>query len=82
MFVINPKSLGIAGGIIWGVAMLLLTWLSMITGYATIFLSLMVDIYPGYSVSFFGSIIGLVYGFIDAFVFLFLLGWLYNFIEH
>lgn len=38
----------------------------------------MTGIYLGYSTSWLGSIIGLVYGFADGFISLFLLAWIYN----
>lgn len=75
---LNPIKLGISGGILWGLSLFIFTILAIYTGYPAKFLDLMADIYPGYSISWPGSIIGLVYGFADAFVGLFLLGWLYN----
>ena len=75
---IQPVKLGLAGGILWGLGMVLCTCLSLWTGYATQFLMLMADIYPGYTISFEGIAIGLVYGFLDAFIGLVLFGWLYN----
>jgi len=75
---LNPKSLGLAGGVLWGVSMFIMTLVSCYTGYGSMFLSLMADVYPGYEVSLFGSLIGLVYGFIDGFIGLFIFGWLYN----
>lgn len=73
-----PNRLGIAGGILWSLSIFLCTILAIYTGYPTQFLHLIASIYPGYSISWSGSFIGLLYGFIDAFVGLFLLAWLYN----
>lgn len=75
---LSAKRLGIAGGILWGVMMFLMTLANLWFGYGSMWLQLMADIYPGYEVSYVGSIIGLIYGFIDGFVGLFLIGWLYN----
>jgi hypothetical protein len=75
---LNPKKLCVSGGILWSICMFICTILAMYTGYFTQFLNLMASIYPGYSISWLGSIIGLAYGFVDAFVGLFLLAWLYN----
>lgn len=75
---VNPKALGLAGGILWGASMLIITFLNIYTGYASMWTALFVDVYPGYSVTFPGAFIGLVYGFFDAFIGLFILGWLYN----
>lgn len=75
---LNPLNLGISGGVVWGVSMFVCTILSMYIGYSTEFLNLMASIYPGYTITWWGSIVGLVYGFADAFIGLFILGWIYN----
>lgn len=75
---INSGALGVAGGIIWGLAMFFATILSIWTGYGTAFLSVMESVYPGYSISWGGCIVGAIYGFIDFFIGLSLIGWLYN----
>jgi hypothetical protein len=79
---LNAKNLGIAGGIIWGLGMFVLTLLSMATGYAQDFLNVIAAIYPGYSITFVGGLLGLVYGFLDAFVGLYLFALLYNWLEN
>lgn len=75
---LHSVKLGTAGGIIWGLCMFFTTIISMYTGYASQFLAILSDIYPGYTVSGWGCLIGLIYGFLDAFVGLFVLAWLYN----
>lgn len=75
---LNAKSLGLAGGVLWGAWMFIFTYISMFTGYGSMWAALMVDVYPGYEVTFIGSIIGLVYGFLDGFIGLYIFGWLYN----
>lgn len=75
---LKPTRLGLSGGILWGLSMFICTILAIYTGYTAKFLELMADLYPGYSITWWGTIVGLVYGFIDAFVGLFLLAWLYN----
>jgi hypothetical protein len=75
---LHSKKFGLAGGIIWGLCMFVSTIVSMYTGYAKQWLILMSDIYPGYRISGWGSLLGLIYGFLDAFIGLFLLAWLYN----
>lgn len=75
---LHPIKLGLAGGILWGLCMFLTTVTSIYTGYASQFLALMGTIYPGFSVSGGGSLLGLIYGFLDGFIWLFLLGWVYN----
>jgi len=75
---LNPIKLGVSGGIVWGLCMFICTILAMHVGYSVNFLNLMADIYPGYTISWLGSIVGLIYGFFDAFIGLFLLAWIYN----
>jgi len=54
---LNPKAFGLTAGIIWSLAILVTTLISISTGYAAMFLNILVSIYPGYSISPLGSII-------------------------
>lgn len=78
---LNPRRLGVAGGIIWSLSMFILTILAIYTGYSKEFLNAMSSIYLGYTVTWPGAFIGLVYGFFDAFIGLYLLAWIYNKLE-
>ncbi|MBS0656234.1 MAG: bacteriophage holin [Verrucomicrobia bacterium] len=73
-----PSKLGLAGGVIWALCMFVTTIISIHTGYAELFLQTMQGVYPGYSISWGGSIVGLIYGFFDVFIGLYLLAWFYN----
>ena len=75
---LNAKNFGLAGGILWGVSMFVMTWLSLWFGYGNMWMELMASVYPGYTVSVVGSFVGLVYGFFDGFIGLFIFAWLYN----
>ncbi len=75
---LNAKSLGLAGGTIWGLWLFVFTFINLYTGYGPMFAGLMADVYPGYEVTVAGSFVGLIYGFLDGSIGLFLLGWLYN----
>lgn len=75
---LNSRKLGVAGGILWGGILFLTTILSLYTGYAQSWLAQWESIYPWYSISWPGSFAGLLFGFFDAFIGFFLLGWLYN----
>lgn len=75
---LSPKNLGLAGGILKGLCVFLTTLLSIGTGFAHNMLLMMTEMWPGYSITAGGSVIGLIYGFISGFVWLFLLAWLYN----
>ena len=45
-----------------------MTFLGYFTSYGHLFFALMMDVYPGYSVSLLGSFVGLIYGFLDGFI--------------
>lgn len=75
---LDTISFGIAAGIFWGVTMFICTLLAFYTGYSTDFLRIIQSLYLGYRISLGGSFIGLIYGFIDAFIAGFILAWLYN----
>lgn len=71
-------SLGLAGGVLWGGMMGIVTLISVFTGYAGAFLEVMASCYPGFAVTVPGIFLGAAYGFIDGFIGLLILGWLYN----
>ena len=75
---INAKNFGLAGGILWGGIMFLFTLFSSLTGYGFNWLNIWLEVHPFYAVTLFGSLLGLFWGFIDGFMFFFLLGWIYN----
>ncbi len=65
---LKPLALGIALGSLWGGLLFITTLLSFYTGYARLFLEVLAQsIYPGYSISPVGSLLGLFYGFLDGF---------------
>ncbi|PIR97900.1 MAG: hypothetical protein COT89_02410 [Candidatus Colwellbacteria bacterium CG10_big_fil_rev_8_21_14_0_10_42_22] len=78
---LNPKAFGLACGSIWGALMALMTIINLIPmfgGYAGEMLLVFAGIYPGYTISWFGVLIGAIYGFIDAFIGGWLFVWVYN----
>ncbi len=78
---LNPKAFSLTAGIIWGLALLVLTLISVGTGFAAMFLNVIASIYPGYSISLLGSIIGLIYGFADASIGFYIFARIYNWLE-
>ncbi|MBD3155256.1 MAG: hypothetical protein GF368_01210 [Candidatus Aenigmarchaeota archaeon] len=52
--------------------------ISVITGFGTEFLVLIKSIYPGYEISYLGSLVGLAYGFFDGLFGCYIFAWLYN----
>ncbi|MBW2986284.1 bacteriophage holin [Candidatus Woesearchaeota archaeon] len=74
---LNPKAFALAAGIIWGLACLIMG-LAAAKGYGTGFEKLFSTIYIGYSTTISGSIIGGIWGFVDAFIGGYIFVWLYN----
>jgi hypothetical protein len=64
----QPYKFAAVGGAFWGLTLFFATILATITGFGRPFLELVCGIYPKYEVSFSGSFIGLVLGFIDGFL--------------
>ena len=75
---INTKALAISAGITWGLAIFLLTVWFLVMGYNGNLLAKLGSIYIGYSVSWTGAFVGLIYGFVDGLIGGALLGYLYN----
>ena len=63
---LSVKAFALAGGILWGASLFILTWLQ-IWGYGSVTADTMAKAYYiGYSTTPIGSVIGAVYGFFDA----------------
>jgi hypothetical protein len=76
---LKPFALGLSLGLVWGFALFITTWLSYLTGYGKLLLDVLAgSIYPGYTISPLGSVIGFIYGFMDLFIMGNLVGWIYN----
>lgn len=74
----NAKNLGLAGGVTSGLMLMMLTLIAMMTGWGKPATNLLATVYPGYSTSFIGSLVGFVYGFIDGLISFYLIGFIYN----
>ena len=75
---LNIKAFAVAFGIWWGVGILLGTWWVIAMGGATGEPTFLGRIYLGYEISPLGSVIGLVWGFVDALIAGAIFAWLYN----
>jgi hypothetical protein len=75
---INTKALALSMGFLGGLTVFLLTVWFLIMGYDGNFLAKLGSVYLGYSVSWIGAFVGLVYGFFDGLIGGAFLGFLYN----
>ena len=78
---LDIKAVALAGGILWGAAILLVTLLNLIWPmYGKAFLDGLASVYPGYAGG--GSaaqvIVGVGYAFVDGGIAAGIFGWLYN----
>lgn len=73
-------SFGFAMGLIWGLGILLLAWLSMwcAGGWGAGFIKVLSSVYTGYAATWVGGLIGGLWGFVDFFIFGALVAWVYN----
>ncbi|MBD3259191.1 hypothetical protein GF371_01010 [Candidatus Woesearchaeota archaeon] len=76
---INAKAAGLAVGILWAVALFITTIVSMYKGYGSAFLNAVSTVYPGYTITWGGAFVGLIYGFLDGFIGIVIVVWLYNY---
>ena len=76
---LDVKAFGLALGIIWAVSVFLLGMIAMLLkGYCLPFVTWLGSMYIGYKATLLGSIIGAIWGFVDAGIGGVLVAWLYN----
>ena len=76
-FKLHPIKMGLASGIFFAIAFLLMGLIS-ISGYGAELVNLMGTVYIGFKPTFWGSIIGAIYAFVDGFVIGGLITFIYN----
>jgi len=76
---LNIKAVALAFGLTWGFSVFFLTWWLIFFDGPTGETLLLGRLYRGYTVSPAGSLIGLIWGFLDAGIGALILAWLYNF---
>ncbi|MEW6529687.1 MAG: bacteriophage holin [Thermodesulfobacteriota bacterium] len=74
----NVKAFALTCGIFWGLSIFIITWWLIIFYGASGARTVIGLFYFGYTVSALGSIIGLVWGFVDGLVSGAIFAWLYN----
>ncbi len=75
---LNVKAFALTCGILWGLAVLLCTWWLLISGTPGEIISKLGAFYIGYSYSWGGAVIGLLWGFVDGLICGAIFAWLYN----
>ncbi len=75
---LDVKALGLTLGIVWGAAMFLLGLIGIYSSWGGGIQEIMSTLYIGYKPTFLGSIIGGIWGFIDAGIAGVVVAWLYN----
>ena len=75
---LRKRALGIALGIVWGLATLLGTWCLLLWGSPGKIMSNLGVFYIGYTYSWGGAVIGLIWGFVYGFIAGVLIAWLYG----
>lgn len=75
---LNAVALGLAFGVLWGIAILFIGLAATYYAYGHDFVISMGNLYPGYAPSIRGSIFGALIAFVDAFIMAFIIAWLYN----
>jgi hypothetical protein len=61
-------AIGFALGITWAIGLLLLGWIGKITGWGKPMIDVIGTMYLGYQATFWGAVIGAVWGFVDLFI--------------
>ncbi len=75
---LSKRALGFSLGLFWGFAVLITTWWLLILGSNGSTITKLHKFYPGYTFSWFGGIVGLLWGFVDGFICGVIIAWLYN----
>ena len=74
----DVKAMAITCGLLWGVALFVLTWWMIFLEGASGEPTAIGDVYVGYNISAMGSIIGLLWGLVDGFIGGAVFAWVYN----
>ena len=75
---LSKVGFGLALGITWGLAILLTGLIASRSGWGNAFVDVMGSVYIGFDATPVGSVIGGLFGFLDAFIAGFVIAWLYN----
>ncbi len=74
---LNVKAMALAGGIFCGGGVFILTWWLILLGQEMT-MNTLVRAFPNYTVTPLGSLLGLIWGFVDGLIGGLIFAWLYN----
>lgn len=77
---LNVKAFALTCGLVWSLGLFIFTWWLIVLDGATGEMTLIGRLYRGYSISPTGSIIGLIWAFIDGLITGAIFAWFYNLI--
>ena len=75
---LNIKAFAVACGLLWGIGLFLFTWWVIAFDGASGEATLIGRLYRGYTISPFGSVIGLIWGLVDGLIGGAVFAWFYN----
>jgi hypothetical protein len=75
---LNIKAFALAAGLVWGFNWFILTWWMILFDGATHEVTLLGRMYRGFTLSPGGSLVALLYGFVDGFFIGLMVAWIYN----
>jgi len=78
---LNVKAFALTCGLVWGFGVFFLTWWVIAFNGASNEANWLSNLYRGYSLSAVGSIIGLVWAFVDGIIGGAIFAWLYNLLD-
>ena len=76
----DVKTLAITCGVLWGLALFIMTWWIIAFEGTTVEATCLALVYRGYTITPLGSVVGLVWGLVDGFFCGAIFAWTYNFI--
>jgi hypothetical protein len=77
---LNVKAIALTSALLWGLGLFMTTWWIILFDGATGEMTFIGRLYRGYTISPAGSIIGLIWGFVDGLIWGAIFAWMYNFI--
>jgi len=77
---LNIKAFALSWGILWGASLFILTWWLIVLEGSSGDPTFIGRFYIGYNISPSGSILGLLWGFVDGTIGGLIFGWIYNFL--